>query len=1113
MTTNVNALTLITTVDGANELVLFIDQSTAPVRMALSTLIQSIEDEGVRFLMSGDVSGTDDLVFTNVNELAYIDGLSYKFFVQRANIGVMRARVDALPFHPVYYQDGVTRIPAGAVSAGLLITFTFHEAQNRWVSDLEEPTTGGAGVTTAEVVQAIADHTAIQFAHGFPYLYFVPSGDLDTTQGFIQLTLPTGFPVEDGRSFVFVSEDASPADWRARVGGGGTLYDIYFNDAVTQVTADAIVDDEIVTMTFVNRAGLSNRWMLHKPVPSAVVVDRDTDLAVGNRGATTLDVTSSTGTDATIPEASTSEAGLESAADKFKLDGIAAGATTDQSATSIVALIQGLSGNDRLQAAAIRLISDAIDVELGATTWRTGGGGVSDGVITSGTFNVGATEINIITSTGGAVTIDVPASLRSGSAGNGTLDVVIEDNVVTTGANGNLFVDAGFDLEDDTWYVWTWSNSSNGYWFNSRGIFGENTAAIGDARTGANSIFLAEFSTGGSLPGTGYMSLTTAGRALFASTNNDQAIAHSIYQFVPATGGGGGGGAGTPEEIRDALETLLTTERLEASAIQDIATELDNQIGTFWRLGTAVEVREVIETLQTINRLDASALQMIGEAIDQELGSTVWRTGGTGTGNFIGLTDTPSVFGSTGQVPVVNSGRTALEFADQSTDFLALSDTPAAYGSRGQVPVVNAGTDGLEFGNLSVHQSDQVTLSGNTINLRVPTISGGPSAGDNVMIVFRMTNTPTAGNLYRASINSSTGRDIVGEDGEQVRGERFNPQGTYAIIRTDNGDYGLIGADSARWAIARNTQRIPTDKIPGTLIHLATAVTYTPITFSVTTADTVNIGDLILLETPAAWTEAAALVGIDVNGTGSVAFTDRAEISLTDQDISPETWYLVARNSSATAWTVVTSLRGVTRSQVRAEIADWAETSNTDQIPAAKIPGLATASGRYFAIPTANVSGDADNYILSTGDNLGTLSHGDRFFFHPPANNNGALTITIDSVAALTLRKSNGQGGHRDSQDNDLYANVPTIVTYDESTDNLQLGIATIGSAAYRNAGVGSSEIPILGAGGILDTERLAAGRRSQAGTSPYRKWHGLGRRRRILPDCRGQRRRERQYL
>ena len=46
-----------------------------------------------------------------------------------------------------------------------------------------------------------------------------------------------------------------------------------------------------------------------------------TDLAVENRGATTLDVTSSTGANATLPAASTTEAGLQTAADKTKLDG------------------------------------------------------------------------------------------------------------------------------------------------------------------------------------------------------------------------------------------------------------------------------------------------------------------------------------------------------------------------------------------------------------------------------------------------------------------------------------------------------------------------------------------------------------------------------------------------------------------------------------------------------------------------------------------------------------------------------------------------------------------------------------------------------------------------
>ena len=172
---------------------------------------------------------------------------------------------------------------------------------------------------------------------------------------------------------------------------------------------------------------------------------------------------------------------------------------------------------------------------------------------------------------------------------------------------------------------------------------------------------------------------------------------------------------------------------------------------------------------------------------------------------------------------------------------------------------------------------------------------------------------------------------------------------TWSVVTSLSGlNLGQVRNQIADWAETGNTDDIPTGKIPGTLIHLATTVTYTPITFSVTTDNTVEIGDLILLETPAAWTESAALIGIDVNGTGITAFTDRAENSLTDQDISPETWYLVARNSSATAWSVVTSLRGLTRPQVRGEIADWAETSNTDLIPASKIPaGGGTGDDAY----------------------------------------------------------------------------------------------------------------------------------------------------------------------
>ena len=54
-----------------------------------------------------------------------------------------------------------------------------------------------------------------------------------------------------------------------------------------------------------------------------------TNLAIANKTATTLDITSDTGADATIPSATITEAGLMTSADKVKLNGIATGATAN----------------------------------------------------------------------------------------------------------------------------------------------------------------------------------------------------------------------------------------------------------------------------------------------------------------------------------------------------------------------------------------------------------------------------------------------------------------------------------------------------------------------------------------------------------------------------------------------------------------------------------------------------------------------------------------------------------------------------------------------------------------------------------------------------------------
>jgi hypothetical protein len=70
-----------------------------------------------------------------------------------------------------------------------------------------------------------------------------------------------------------------------------------------------------------------------------------TNLTIANRTATTIDIASDTGTDATIPAATTALSGMMSAADKSKLDGVAAGAQVNTVAsvagkTGVVTLVK-----------------------------------------------------------------------------------------------------------------------------------------------------------------------------------------------------------------------------------------------------------------------------------------------------------------------------------------------------------------------------------------------------------------------------------------------------------------------------------------------------------------------------------------------------------------------------------------------------------------------------------------------------------------------------------------------------------------------------------------------------------------------------------------------------
>jgi hypothetical protein len=121
-----------------------------------------------------------------------------------------------------------------------------------------------------------------------------------------------------------------------------------------------------------------------------------TNLSIANRGTTTLDVASDTGTDATIPAATTSLTGLLTSADKTKLDGIATGATANatdaalrdratHTGTQGVATITGLGSLATLSALGNISSAGAIGSTATLPVITTTGG-----VLTTGTFGTAA---------------------------------------------------------------------------------------------------------------------------------------------------------------------------------------------------------------------------------------------------------------------------------------------------------------------------------------------------------------------------------------------------------------------------------------------------------------------------------------------------------------------------------------------------------------------------------------------------------------------------------------------------------------------------------------------------------------------------------------------------
>ena len=114
-------------------------------------------------------------------------------------------------------------------------------------------------------------------------------------------------------------------------GGGGAV------DSVNGQTGTVVLDADDIAEGATNHYYPAADESKLAGIESGAQVNVATDIAQSTRTATTVLITSSTGADATLTAASPTEAGLQSAADKTKLDGVATGATANSSDATLLA--------------------------------------------------------------------------------------------------------------------------------------------------------------------------------------------------------------------------------------------------------------------------------------------------------------------------------------------------------------------------------------------------------------------------------------------------------------------------------------------------------------------------------------------------------------------------------------------------------------------------------------------------------------------------------------------------------------------------------------------------------------------------------------------------------
>ena len=250
-----------------------------------------------------------------------------------------------------------------------------------------------------------------------------------------------------------------------------------------------------------------------------------------------------------------------------KVNSVEDDAKDDQTGAEIVTLLEALAGVGQLNATALRLIADAIDAELGSTTWRTGGSGGG-----SSTF-LDLTDTPVAFGTAGqvaAVNSAADALEFVNQAGGFSVTNLFSGNIDITTANQWKALGTTAVPSDATWLLWNGGAGSDGTddgsaalwtWINAadwRALTADTEDTTPGDGTGMLMVDWIATNIGDGTPDfarrDAVIGRTSANIPLITSTNDGEDFFGASLKYITAGAGGGSGGftqryaAGTPAD-------------------------------------------------------------------------------------------------------------------------------------------------------------------------------------------------------------------------------------------------------------------------------------------------------------------------------------------------------------------------------------------------------------------------------------------------------------------------------------------------------------------------------------------------------------------------------------